>query len=107
MERLDTWILLGFGAAVLLMWLFALLDGRRERIRALEKENAGLLREAAEVRFELQTIRARYDAKRDHLCLVRDEEIERLHREIEGRERKIHILEAAANRVWPKEGDRP
>lgn len=104
MERLDTWILLGFGAAVLLMWLFALLDGRREHIRALEKENAGLLREAAEARFELQTIRARYDAKRDHLCLVRDEEIERLNREIGSWEKKYRTLEDAMHRMWPEDG---
>ena len=53
---------------------------------------------------DMFAIRARYDAKRDHLCLVRDEEIERLNREIGSWEKKYRTLEDAMHRMWPEEG---
>ena len=103
LERIDTWVLLGLVVWLSACGLIALLDSRKDRLRDMAIDLAEARRQRDEMRRERDTVIQRYDAKRDHCCIIRDMEIDRLKGEVANWEKKYRILEAAMNQMWPKE----
>ena len=103
LSRMDTWILLGIVVWLSACGLIALLDSRKDRLRDMSVELVETRLERDEMRRERDTVMQRYEATRDHYCLIRDEEIDRLKGEVAAWEKKYRILESAVNQMWPKE----
>ena len=73
-----------------------------KRAREAEQREAMQARRAAQMEAERDTLKARYDARRDHYCLIREAENEALQQELKSLKRRYQLLEEHANRMWPK-----
>lgn len=100
-NRVDTWVLLGLVVWLSACGLIALLDSRKDRLRDMAMDLADARMERDEMRRERDTVMQRYEATRDHFCVIRDQEIDRLNQELVEWKNKYRILETAMNRMWP------
>ena len=81
----------------------AALGRARTLAKELKEANAETRREREErvrMQAERDTAMQRHEARKAHCCIIRDEEIERLNREIGAWEKKYRVLESVINRMW-------
>ena len=62
-----------------------------------ERREVKYMRLAEEMRIERDAVKVRYDAKRDHYCLIREAENEQLQQELEVQKHKYQVLEIMLN----------
>lgn len=98
-----TWVLVGILFWAALCCTLAALGKARSLSQELREARAEARREREQrllMQAERDTAMQRHDAKQAHCCIIRDEEIERLNREIGAWEKKYRVLETLMNRMW-------